>query len=386
MNILFLTDNPTLGGTIRILQGWLPLAAREGMTCAVVTPSGSGFLRWLAANGVAHTTAHMGPLSRAWPFRALWQAWKLARWARRWGVDVIHCNEHNIYPFGHLLRRFLKKPIVCHVRYVTSRPFCEWAFGGARCPDALLYTSRQQQADCAESVRGIVPEGKQHLIHLGLDLTAFGNRTAERRAVRASWGFAAEQVVIGQVCALRPRKRIEEFVDLVSALARDDHRVAGVLAGDIMPGDEAYREKVLRHIEASGLGPRFRWLGNVDDVEPVYQGMDVFVSTSEYETFGNSVCEAMACGRPVVAYEGGSVKEVAGEGGRVVANADVAALIEAARGLVADEGERGRLGRAARGRVEEHYNPAASLRKLAGIYRGLLGQPSQAHGEALCRY
>lgn len=383
MRILYLTDNPTLGGTIRILQGWLPLMPGHGVEGFVVTPPGSDFVQWLAAQQVDHTTNPMPWPSRAWPFRSVWHGWKLKRWARARKIDVIHCNEHNVYPFGSFLRKMLRLPIVCHVRYQLNRGFATWALGGARQPDALLWTSRQQQLDCAEAIDGVVPEEKQHLIHLGLDLNKFGRRAKEREAVRQSWGVTPEQIVIGQVCALRARKRIEDFLEMVVTLAREDARVVGVLAGDAMPGDEPYREKVLRLIEESGLGPRFRWLGNVDDVEPVYQAMDVFVSTSEYETFGNSVCEAMACGRPTIGYEGGSVREVVGESGKIVANADVAGLVGAVRECVRSERVREEMGRAARLRVEEHFNPAASLRKLVGIYQTLGANPRNDKQERL---
>jgi glycosyltransferase involved in cell wall biosynthesis len=374
VRVLYLTDNPTLGGTIRILQGWLPLARAEGLEGLVATPPGSAFVRWLSEHGVTHTSTPMPWFSRSWPFPSLWHAWRLARWARRHRVDVIHCNEHNVYPFGSLLRRLYRRPMVCHVRYQVSRGFCAWAFTDSRKPDALLWTSRQQRQDCAEAIAGVVPDEKQHLIHLGLDLNVFGNRAAGREATRRAWGFSPDHVVIGQVCALRARKRIEDFIQLVATLVREDERVVGVLAGDAMPGDEPYREKVLRLIGESGLGPRFRWLGNVDDVEPVYQGMDVFVTTSEYETFGNSVCEAMACGLPVAAYKGGSVQEVVGEAGRVVPNADLAALLGAVRELVVRPGLRQETGRQCRRRVEEHFNPAASLRKLVRLYRSLVGK------------
>ena len=147
--------------------------------------------------------------------------------------------------------------------------------------------------------------------------------------------------------------------------------LGGHEAGDAMPGDEPYREKVLRHIAAAGLGRRFVWLGNLDDVEPFYQAIDVFVSTSEYETFGNSVCEAMACGRPVVAYRGGSVEEVVGEAGLVVGDGDLAALAAAARACVLRPELRADLGALGRRRVAERFNPAATLRQLLAIYRGL---------------
>jgi glycosyltransferase involved in cell wall biosynthesis len=371
MNVLYLTDNPTLGGTINILKGWLPLGRAAGLIGHVVTPPGSKFQHWLTDHDVPQTTSPMPWPDRRRPLPALWHTWRLARWARRRRIDLIHCNEHNVYPFAALLRWFLRLPLVCHARYRIEPDFGRWAFSGRRAPDALLWTSRQQQSDSAAATEGIVPADRQHVVSLGLDLATFGARADGRDVTRSGWGVRPGEIVIGQACALRPRKRVEEFIDLVALLAREDERVVGALAGDAMCGDEPYREKVLKHIAASGLGRRFVWLGNLDDVEPFYHGIDVFVSTSEYETFGNSVCEAMACARPVVAYRGGSVQEVVGEAGLIVGDCDLLALTEAARRCVQRPEERESLGRAGRERVRGLFNPAASLKQVLAIYESL---------------
>ena len=121
---------------------------------------------------------------------------------------------------------------------------------------------------------------------------------------------------------------------MVAQLAHDDVRVVGVIAGDVMPGQEAYREELLRRIASTGLGRRLRWVGHMEPIEPFYHACDIFVSTSEYETFGNSVCEAMACRRPVAAYRGGSVHEVVDNAGWIVDTGDLPALTIAVRELV----------------------------------------------------
>lgn len=373
MRVLFLTDNVTLGGTIRILQSWLILSQQEDIHGYVVTPPGSDFLRWLEAHEIPHATNRMSWPDRLRPLPSLWDAWRLARWARKHRIDIIHCNEHNVYPFARLLRRFLDLPLVCHVRYRMTRDFCEWAFGGeARQPDALLWTSQQQADDCAAAIRGVVSPDRQHLVYLGLDLGAFGTKASDRHATRRKWEFSPEEIVIGQACALRPRKRLEDFVQLVTQLAQEEPRVVGVLAGDAKAGDEPYRAKILQQITDAGLGRRFRWLGNLDDIESFYHGLDVFVSTSEYETFGNSVCEAMACSRPVVAYEGGSVREVLGDAGLVAETGDLPALTHAVRECVQRPELREQLGRASRQRVADCFSPSTSLRRLKTLYESLV--------------
>jgi glycosyltransferase involved in cell wall biosynthesis len=300
---------------------------------------------------------------------------------RQHRIQVIHCNEHNIYPFAALLRFVTRCPLACHVRYLVSREYAQWAFGGRRRrPDALLWTSRQQRMDCAEAIRGVVPEECQHLVPLGLDPALYGSRQSDRDRVRAGWGVEPGDVVIGQATALRPRKRIEDFIELIARLAEEDSRVVGVLAGDAPPGDEAYRAEVLKHIQRRQLGRRFQWIGHIDDVEPFDHALDVFVSTSEYETFGNSVCEAMACARPVVAYQGGSVKEIVGDSGIIVDNGDLPALTNAVRECVRRPELRATLGRAGLHRVLNEFSPTSTLAQLCVIYEKLLRERPDSIG------
>jgi glycosyltransferase involved in cell wall biosynthesis len=373
VNVLFLTTNPNLCSTARILQCWLTLGPAAGVHGRVVAQRPGPLANWLAANHYPYCLDPMPWPNRRWPFPSLWHAWKVARWARRHGVDVIHCNEHDIYPFALLLRRFLPRPLVCHVRYKVEAPYAQWLFGRGRQPDALLWTSRQQWDDCAEGLVGLVPKEAQHVLYLGLDLNTFGTLAAGRAETRKLWGFSPEEVVVGTASALRPRKRIEDFIDLVAQLARTNPRVVGAIAGDAVQGDESYRAQILRQIEETGLGRRLRWLGDLEPVEPFYHAVDVFVSTSEYETFGNSVCEAMACRRPVVAYRGGSVREVVGDAGLVVETGDFAGLQADVATLVGDPQQREELGKRGRERVAERFNPARSLDRLRNIYRSLTG-------------
>ncbi|MBI3408460.1 MAG: glycosyltransferase family 4 protein [Planctomycetes bacterium] len=373
MNVLFLTNNPNLGSTARILQSWLLLGRQDGLHGRVIARSPGDFTAWLKVNAVETLIDPMPWPDRRWPIPGFWHAWKVARWARRARVEVIHCNEHDVYPFAVMLRWLLRCPLVCHVRFRIEPAFSTWAFGGrGRCPDALLWTSRQQREDCAGALGDTVPSRLQHLVPLGLDLQRFGILAGGREETRRQWGFRPDEIVIGSAAPLRPRKRVEDFITLVDRLCREDERVVGVLAGDAPPGDEGYRVQILSQIEATGLGRRLRWLGNLEPVEPFYHGIDVFVSTSTYETFGNTICEAMACRRPVAAYRGGSVHEVAGDAGRVVETGDLNALTEAVRSLVRQPARRAELGDQGFRRVADEFNPAKTLTQLRAIYDSLL--------------
>jgi glycosyltransferase involved in cell wall biosynthesis len=76
------------------------------------------------------------------------------------------------------------------------------------------------------------------------------------------------------------------------------------------------------------------------------------------EPFGLTITEAMAAGRPVVAYDSGAAGEIIVDGvtGWVVPRGDIPALASAMERLLADEDLALRMGRAGRDRVVEKYS------------------------------
>ena len=367
---LLLTNNPNLGSTARILQAWLEIAAAAGVEARVVMRSQGAFTHWLTARGVPALVDPMPFFERREPWTALKHSWLV----RRFGAesDVIHCNEHDVYPFVLTLRRFLRLPVVCHVRYRIDRKFAEWAFAGRRCPDALLWTSHQQKKDSFDAVDGIVPEARQHIVPLGIDVTTFGTDHGEGSELRRTLGVSDEEILVGTASPLRPRKRLEDFIEIASRLGHKYARTVFIIAGGEIAGDEGYRHEIERRIEHAGLGRRLRWVGFLEPVEPFHHATDISVSTSEYETFGNSVCEAMACGKPVAAYRGGSVDEVLGGAGLIVDTCDLDGLTAAVERLILHPQERAAFGALGRERVGARFSPAASLRQVVDIYSSLL--------------
>ncbi len=353
MKFLFITNNPNLGSTARALQVWLRELVRSGNVVKVVCPQGS------LARALRDLGCEVKEGVPRWPDR--WRPWRgskdylrLAWWAR--DVDVVHCNEHNVYPIGAALRLLLRRPTLCHVRFDVGRPFCEWIFGRYGTPDALLWTSQDQMSRCSPAVAGLVPIEKQYLVPLGLDLEHFGHQPSARDTFRTAYGITSDQFVVGTASAFKPIKRLEDFVSLIVALRNLEPHVVGVIAGGRAPGFETYYDEIVKQIEQHHATGYIKLIGNQEEMEPVMQGLDLFVSTSELETFGNSVCEAMACGVPVVAYRGGSIAEVVGDTGRIVENGDLAGLIKQTQELLSDAHTRLALGTRARDRVMEKFD------------------------------
>lgn len=92
-------------------------------------------------------------------------------------------------------------------------------------------------------------------------------------------------------------------------------------------------------IARAGLGKYVRWIGYVDEEDKplLYRSAEVFVFPSRHEGFGLPPLEAMACGTPVVASDGGSLPEIIGPAGFAVDPDDVRNMAGAIIAIVMQE-------------------------------------------------
>jgi glycosyltransferase involved in cell wall biosynthesis len=90
-----------------------------------------------------------------------------------------------------------------------------------------------------------------------------------------------------------------------------------------------------------------------------------------------SLLEAMAACRPVVATRVGGIQELVADGvsGMLVAPGSPMRLREALERLRGDQQLAAQLGLAARAKVEQDYDAAKTSRQMAELYRELLSGP-----------
>ena len=146
-----------------------------------------------------------------------------------------------------------------------------------------------------------------------------------RRRVRARHGLGERYLLF--VSVFEPRKNIPLLVDAFEIFRREyPHGPAFqlALAGGAGWGGAAIAEAV----RLRGLDPAVKLLGYVsdEDLPWLYRGAELAVVPSQYEGFGLSALEAMACGTPVLAADTSSLPEVVGDAGELFAPGDPALL------------------------------------------------------------
>jgi glycosyltransferase involved in cell wall biosynthesis len=150
------------------------------------------------------------------------------------------------------------------------------------------------------------------------------------------------------VGAVVPRKGYDVLIAALAQLRDLPWRLA--IIGDLARDPHtAARSKA--DIARFGLEDRITLAGVVTEerLAAFYAGADIFTLASHFEGYGMAFAEAIACGLPVVATDGGATAETVPADARIlVPTGDVAALADALRRLIEDSVLRQHLAAGAR--------------------------------------
>ena len=201
----------------------------------------------------------------------------------------------------------------------------------------------------------IIPNFRNPDRFLGVD------RAAAAARLRAEIGVPESGTrVIGFVGHLGWPKRPERALDVLAAL-RDHGRPAHL----VVAGDGPQLPELEKRAGRLGLGGAVTFLGQRDDVEWVFGGIDLALLTSASEGVPGVAIEAMMAGCPMVTVPVGGVAEVVEDGvtGRVLEDDDPASMAAAVAGLLDDDELRDAMGRSGRLRASSY-----SVSATAAIY------------------
>ena len=141
-------------------------------------------------------------------------------------------------------------------------------------------------------------------------------------------------------------------------------------------GDGSQRHKIATRAKALDVASRYRYHGvytHPEDCRAFMESLDVFVMPSFSEGTPNSVVEAMACGKPIIASEVGGIPDMIGaDAGIVVPPGDTGALAEAMIRLALDADLRRTMGAAAKERYEKLFSPKVVVPLMIETYRRVM--------------
>ena len=118
---------------------------------------------------------------------------------------------------------------------------------------------------------------------------------------------------------------------------------------------------------------KISWLHLPSTASKILQFFDVYVQASYSESFGRSVAEAMACGKPVIVFNVGGLSETIGWGGLLVPNDDSESFVKSVVWLLQNPDAVSKVGAEARKQALK-YEFFSRERRLVEIYREALGE------------
>ncbi len=272
---------------------------------------------------------------------------RLALWAaaRRLGAEVVHLGDPNATPLG-LRRAGCRRLVTCHDLIPLQFPeeYLGLADGYSllgprliarryRSADRVLAISRATRDELVRLLH--LPESKIGVVHNGIDGERFTAAPAARDAesLRAH-GLTPRRYAL-YVGDVNWRKNVEGMLGGLASAERQGHALELAFVGVLT---EEQRARILSLASARRLEGRLRFLGFVPDEElqALYRGALAHLFVSRLEGFGYTVVEAMASGCPVVTTRCGSLGEVVGDAGLLVAPDDHEAIGLALTRLASD--------------------------------------------------
>lgn len=285
---------------------------------------------------------------------------------------LVHLND--ILPLnrpGAMASRSAGLPLVCHCRsFATATPSdIRWLLPGV---DGMIFIS---QAIAGAHLAAMPPLRHHAVIPNAVDLADFA-APVDQAAVRASLGVPAGAPLLVMAGRISPWKGQHVFVEALARVVAGCPAAHGIIVGLAEEADgPGYAARVQAQAAALGLGDHVRLAGFRNDMPQVLGAADVVVHCSvKPEPFGRVIIEGMAAGRPVVASALGGAAEIIADGqdGLLTPAGDPDALAAALLRLLADPGERDRLGRAAQRTVARRYRVEAHVQAVASFYERVL--------------
>lgn len=324
----------------------------------------------LGPAGLLKNVARAGHLAR--------YAVRVARFARRCGADVLHCNSLKADVYGALAGRLAGLPVIWHVRdhidpsYLPAPAVRAFRMLARRLPTFIITNSKSTLQRL--NLNGAQP-AIAVVVHDGLGARELSSESAVAAGV--AWPAPVRVAIVGR---LTPWKGQHVFLEAARQVRRAGGDARFILVGSALFGEEAYEAR-LRQLVTNAPnelgGGRVVFAGFQNDVFAALRETDILVHASTTpEPFGQVVVEGMAAGLPVIATDGGGVREIIqhGKTGLLVPLDDAPALARALLDLLADPAQARRLGAAARAHVRDNFAAAAAARKIEQVYETVLAR------------
>lgn len=293
------------------------------------------------------------------PLRTMEGVMRQVRFFREKAVSLIHANDPHVARSVMLPAFYLRIPVIVHIRFGQSAEYYRWVFKGLPKPRGFILNSHYLQNEIGPYLHDSCPRVRQWVVHNAVDIEAF----------TPCYKTANTVPRVGILANLQPVKGHEDFLHMAGmVLERGNSAVFDIIGSELH--NSGRMEKLRNMAETMNMSDKITFHGYVADVDKILKKMDIVVSTSHVETFGRSIIEAMAAGKPVVSYAVGGIPEIIvdGQTGFLVPEGDMEKMAERVEFLLGNGAFRQDMGKHGRERVESLFGIDAHADAIMTIY------------------
>lgn len=373
IRVVYCIDNMQVGGTeLNAVRTAERLDRRRfAVSVMCIRDSGPLMARYEAAGIPVHTL----PMKSLLGLEAMRQAARLIGFLRRERIDVVHSHDAYTSVYGTLCARLAGVPGVIASRRSWYSPHLKGRILRAnrvayRFADRVVANSpsvsRLVETDAGVAASRIVT------IPNFLDPQAFEPiPSADRRRMLDELGVPEGAFVVGIVARLSP---VKDHATLLRAIASVRGQIPALHC--VLVGDGPERAAIEALARSLGIADIVHLAGERTQPPNLHGLFDVSVLCSTSEAFPNSVLEAMAASRPVVATDVGGTPDAVRQGttGLLVPPSDPSRLADALLRLYKEPALRSKLGAAGCAAARAGYSADAVIGQVEALYTRLAGR------------
>jgi glycosyltransferase involved in cell wall biosynthesis len=373
IRVIYCIDNMQVGGTELNALRTAERLDRRRFSISVVCIRDSGPL--LARYRDAGIPVHTFPMRSLLGLEAMQQAVRLVRHFRRERADVVHSHDAYTSVYGTLCARLAGVPGVIASRRSWYSPHLQ---GRILRANRMAYRFAHRVLANSPSVSRLVeteagvPASRIVMIPNFLDPQAFEPISpGDRRRMLDEMGVPEGAFVVGIVARLSP---VKDHATLLRAIASLREQIPALHC--VLIGDGSERSAIEALADSLGIRDIVHLAGERTQPPNLHGLFDVSVLCSTSEAFPNSVLEAMAASRPVVATDVGGTPDAIRQGttGLLVRPSDPSRLADAILRLYNEPALRTKLGNAGCVAARAGYSADAVISQVEALYSRLAGR------------
>ncbi len=304
---------------------------------------------------------------------------QLTRLFRQRKPGIVHTHSGKAGVLGRLAAAKANVPVIIHTIHGPSfgsfqGRLANWLFRSAERRAARVTTHFVTVADAMRDqylAAGIGKPEQYTRIFSGFDLKPFLVATNDP-TLRARYGLKPDDLVIGKIARLFKLKGHDTLFAIAPQLIQACPNLKFLLVGD---GE--WRGRLETMARQSGLQDRFIFTGLVapDQIPSLLGIMDVLVHLSEREGLARALPQALAAGKPVVAFDCDGAREVCkdGETGFLIRPGHLNGLTERLVLLARNPTLRAELADRGRTFVQANFAVEQMVEQLRRLYLKLAG-------------